>query len=190
MSLSSVSQIGLKSLITLIFVLIFSCGANKKLTGIWQQELDDQSTELPTFLYEIHLAQFGAKVTGLLLRYRTPSSQDLSLFDRADRCNCYYIIQGSYNDDLSKVVFSILEPTVNRNTDTNPSCVPTAQEVECERIWELTDIDGILEGETWCVDQPQMRSAIRLISTPGVTLKECLPIDDQTQTQELLGVSK
>ncbi len=166
-------------LLICIASLIGSCGANKKLTGIWQQELDDQNATLPTFLYEIHLAQFGAKVTGLLLRYRTPSNQALSLFDRADRCNCYYMIQGSYNDDLSKVVFSILEPSVNRNTDSNPTCVPTNQEVECERIWELTDEDGVLEGETWCVDAPEKtREAIKLISTPGVTLKECVEIKE------------
>jgi hypothetical protein len=155
-----------------------SCGANKRLTGIWQQVIDEN--DQPMFLYEIHLAHFGSKVTGLLLRYQTPQSTLLSLFDRADRCGCFYLIQGSYQDDLSKVVFRIFEPQVQRSTEEQPSCSPQPDQYECERIFELVEEDGILKGKSWCIGQSEQgQKELTFEATPGVTENECQVISDQ-----------
>jgi hypothetical protein len=164
--------------LSILILYLNSCGANKRLSGIWQQQITDQ--EQSDFLYEIHLAQFGAKVTGLLLRYQTPQSTMLSLFDRADRCGCFYIIQGSYQDDLSKIVFSILEPNIQRSTDLEPTCVPSPEQYECERIFELVEEDGILKGNTWCIGQEEStQKELTFESTPGLTVDACKIIGDQ-----------
>ena len=163
------------------------CGAERELSGIWRQEPDP--TQSSNRLYELHLGQYGDRLTGLVLRYRPPQSELLSLYDRGDRCDCAYIIQGKATEDIA---FRLLNPSTIRVVSEPITC--RLETPECERIFDLRQEQDDLVGETWC--SPSLSSTsntspssnstvpnkepIRFISIKGVPISQCKqPQEDQ-----------
>ena len=172
--------------LTYFYILILSvielqCGAERALSGIWRQE--PESNQSSTRLYELHLGQYGDRLTGLVLRYRPPQSDLLSLYDRGDRCDCAYIIQGKATEDIA---FRLLNPSTTRVVSDPITC--KLEEPECERIFDLREEQDELVGETWC--SPSLstsnlsasstsptitKESIRFVSIKGVPISQCKP---------------
>ena len=162
-----------------------TCGSNRELTGIWQQvpfNEGDKLSETPIALYELHLGQYGNRITGLSIRYQKPKADFLSTFDGSDRCDCHYIVQGK-NDD--QVAFTLLQMQETYSVSGVASC--QINTLECKRIFLLTLEDDELVGEMWCenkdelMDDPQLAYwheviAVRFQRSTGIPTKECQPV--------------
>ena len=179
---------GLFSLI--LGVALIQCGAQRELSGIWQQAPLVEGGAYPLsidVLYELHLGHYDDRVTGLVLRYKRPESNFLSTFERGDRCECAYIIQGSVDDE---VAFTLFDPSTPRGVAGVSNCALERQ--ECSRIFllSLDDSGEALEGVTWCASEedstppPQSESStdrvpIRFVRTTGLPINECSLIKEQ-----------
>jgi len=163
-----------------------SCGAERELSGIWQQaplllpnqEPDDELAwdEGLSQLYELHLGRYADRVTGVLVRYQTPGSRFLSPFDRADRCSCELIYQGSALSEPDRLAFGLLDPATPRSVDVAPSC---ELEPECQRVFKLTLEGDELVGTTWCEGQEGSPQQLRLIKAVGLSQTSCEPRADE-----------
>ena len=159
------------------------CGAERELSGIWQQAplettLGEEGEELAwdeglEMLYELHLGRYGERVTGVVVRYQTPRTRYLSPFDRADRCDCGLIYQGSALTEPQRVAFGLLDPETLRSIDAAPSCT---LEPECARVFKLTLEGGELVGSTWCEGEGASRvSQVRFVQAVGLSATRCEP---------------
>lgn len=174
------------ALILLCTTCIVQCGSNRELTGIWQQvplNDSDSFSQIPVALYELHLGQYGDKVTGLSVRYRKPEAEFLSTFERTDRCDCHYIVQGKNEE---QVAFTLLQTQQEYSISTPINC--QIEVTECKRIFLLNLEDDELVGETWCENSNETvhsnRStylneviAVRFIRSNGIPTKECKPVE-------------
>jgi hypothetical protein len=181
LSCGSRSLVSLVSLVSLGCLMCLGCGAERDLSGIWQQapvsasegalneELAwDEGLEL---LYELHLGRYAERVTGLVVRYQTPSSRYLSPFDRADRCGCDFIYQGSALSDPERLAFGLLDPSTPRALDDAPTCSLSA---ECERVFKLTLEGDDLVGTTWCEgSEERTLRPVRFVRSVGLTASAC-----------------
>ena len=173
--------LALMSIITLV-----QCGADRELTGIWQQvpfNEADSINQIPVTLYELHLGQYGERITGLSVRYQKPEAEFLSSFDRTDRCDCHYIVQGKTDE---QVAFTLLNTENSYSINQPQNCqIETA---ECKRIFLLTLEDDELKGETWCENADELMHSdhssylheiisVRFIRSSGIPTKECKPIE-------------
>lgn len=159
-----------------------SCGAERELSGIWQQaplllpnqEPNDELAwdEGLSQLYELHLGRYADRVTGILVRYQTPGSRFLSPFDRADRCSCELIYQGSALSEPDRLAFGLLDPATQRSVDVAASC---ELEPECQRVFKLTLEGDELVGTTWCEGQEGSPQQLRLIKAVGLSQTSCEP---------------
>lgn len=183
-------------LLLLLCVHLESCGAMRTLSGIWQQAPlnllnQDSEEELVwdeglTVLYELHLGRYGNRVTGVLVRYQTPRSRFLSPFDRADRCNCEFIYQGSALSDPDRLAFTLLDPQTRRSVDSNPNC---SLELECQRVFKLTQEDDELVGTTWCAgDEEGSTQQLRFVRSVGIPNRVCEPLMDENDEEGGLDI--
>jgi len=168
-------------------VSVISCGAERTLSGIWQQAplslpMGSPDEELAwdeglSELYELHLGRYGDRVTGVLVRYQTPASRFLSPFDRADRCSCELIYQGNALENPERLAFGLLDPETERSVDVRPNCrLPQ----ECQRIFKLTLEGDDLVGTTWCDgDEEGSTQQLRFVRSVGISTKTCEPLDEQ-----------
>jgi hypothetical protein len=162
-------------------LLLTTCGAQRELSGIWQQiPLVDNEPLSPDIqiLYELHIGQYGDRMTGLSVRYRQPDLNLLSPYDRGDRCDCAYLTQGLIdNDEEESLAFKIFQPEINRVTSLPVSCV--LSESECIRIFSLTieDDEDRLIGKTWCEGLESERIDVRFERVPGIPIQTCQPVN-------------
>lgn len=170
----------------LLVTLMMSCQSKQTVSGVWREvpideegKVDRENTLTNTaaegVLYELNLGQFGDRVAGVSVRYRVPQSNELAPFDRGDRCECAFIIQGlietleeSEEDSLLFVAqgltFSIYTPPqLSQEAQINSSGCSEVSD-ECRRIFDLELIEGgdVLVGETWCLDTTSMMSEQKL----------------------------
>ena len=171
-----VISIGKRSLCILSTLLFLShCGAQRALSGIWQQSPYDgarASSDMSVPLYELDLGQYGQRISGLLVRYQVPNDQSLSTFDTRDQCDCTFISQGTINPQIA---FSLFNPETPYVLSVPPAC--TLNQNECERVFNLTEEEDDLVGETWCIDQKERtQRSIRFVRVPGIPINQCVPL--------------
>ena len=167
----------------LLSILLTTCGAQRELSGIWQQiplvDNEPLSPELQ-ILYELHLGQYGDRMTGLSVRYRQPDLNLLSPYDRSDRCDCAYLTQGSIDiEEEESFAFKIFQPETKRVTSLPVSC--TLSKEECTRIFSLAieDDEDRLMGKTWCEGEESERIDVRFERVPGIPIQVCQPVNPQ-----------
>ncbi len=127
-------------------------------------------------MYELHLGRYGTQVTGLLVRY---SFEDIALdpYQRADECGCFFLSGGKARGD--RLSFAVHQPEAPGVPDASfrpaTQCAPSAQALppECDdRLYDLTEVDGVLEGYTQCGD---VRRPLRFQQVAGRPRRACRP---------------
>ena len=160
-----------------VFLFLPRCGAQRALSGIWQQvpleEFEGFSSESSP-LYELHMGQYGERISGLLVRYQAPIDRSLSAFDIQDQCDCAFMTQGTINP---KIAFSLLDSD-EAYVLSNPSPC-RIEHSTCQRLFNLEEDPEFPEeliGSTWCLDRKEetLRS-LRFRRIVGVPLNQCIP---------------
>jgi hypothetical protein len=166
-------------------IFLSHCGAQRALSGIWQQIPYEEQRGFSTRsnpLYELHLGQYGQRLSGLLVRYQVPSDQSLSTFDTRDQCDCKFVSQGTIDPQIAFSLFNPISPYV---LSIPPAC--TLEGPKCERVFNLEKEDDDLIGETWCSQSKEATlRLIRFTRIAGIPINQCIPLNqDGINNEEL-----
>ena len=173
-------RLGIKAIRNLIYILgsvlfLSHCGSERALSGIWQQVPYDQQGQFvneSSPLYELHVGQYGERLSGLLVRYQVPNDLSLSTFDTRDQCDCTFISQGTIEPQIA---FSLYNPEQSYVLSTPPAC--SLPDRECDRVFNLTEEEDNLVGETWCTDnKEESKRLIRFERVAGIPVNQCIPL--------------
>ena len=164
----------------------WGCVSQTNVSGVWREvTLTEEGERSPeraetSALYELNLGQFGERVAGVSVRYRAPESMGLALFDRGDRCECAFIIQGlieRLDEEESRdeeglffvaqgLTFSLYNSTRDRTEVSRPE---SSRDRESDAPSDETDLE---EGST-LMSKPEVKVCADL-------LPECRHIFDLT----------
>ena len=161
-------------------LLLTSCGAERGLSGIWQQvacDPLDASIPCPSRVLELHLGRFGQGLTGIVVEYETESGR--TTFDGSSECDCSFIKSGYAVEDNLRFSIDPQEASVSRACANLAAEAPdngSSPALPCElqeRRFNLTWDGEFLTGVVFCRGNEQVVSEVRFIEATGQTRTRC-----------------
>jgi hypothetical protein len=166
----------------LLGLCLLACGAEKGLTGVWQQVCDDTAqSPCVNEALEVHLGRYGDSVTGVVVRHLFEDA-NLDPYQRSQECGCWFIQGGRVR--VERVAFTLYQPgepgVPDEAYQPDPECAEAATRLPpaCpEALYTLRLVEGDLVGELRC---GATRRPMHLRRTNGRPRRNCLPAPSQS----------